>query len=79
MDTSTYQRRLQARRAEWAAMQQQRAAGDGATPAGTRPGHRKRRAQSARARSARRWLDDDDRPDQEERANQLHVLPGGGE
>jgi hypothetical protein len=62
-DTTTYQARLRARRAELASL---------------RSDDRRRLAGAATDRSARRWRDGDARPDQQRRASLLRVVPAPG-
>lgn len=62
MDTTRYHQLIQVRQAELAALG---------------PANRRRLAERARARSARRWADAESRPDQERRAGRLGVITGG--
>ena len=66
VDNSTYQQRLQARMAEWAALSREGPPGNGRTA-------RERRA-AATARSTQRWQTDTDRTDQEHRAGRLELV-----
>jgi hypothetical protein len=66
VDNSTYQQRLQARMAEWAALRDEE-----------QPGRRRnarQRRDAARARSALRWQTDADRADQQQRAARLELV-----
>ena len=64
MDTKRYQARMRVRQRELAALGVD---------------DRRSLAERARARSARRWEDDDTRADQERRAGQLRLVRGDAE